>query len=157
MNPRGKGHVLAAGSAAAEWGTKSSSLEVPGELYEVAPWEALPLPSAPCPFTLCPTLYQMDFRGTWQLSVCLTSVSNHVHQGSPGKRPWKRLKVSCKLVKHLVTSHLVHVETEGYNRLLRRGCAVLKLSVKEVVGMREEILLSGGHVSQPAVPEQTSD
>lgn len=107
--------------------------------------------------SLCPTLYQMDFRGTWQLSVCLTSVSNHVHQGSPGKRPWKRVKVSCKLVKHLVTSHLVHVETEGCNRLLRRGCAVFKLSVKEVVGMREEILLSGGHVSQSAVPEQTSD
>lgn len=51
MNPREKGHVLGAGSAAAEWGTKSSSLEVPGELWEVAPQEALSLPSAQCPFT----------------------------------------------------------------------------------------------------------
>lgn len=65
--------------------------------------------------------------------------------------------MSCKLVKHLVTRHLVHVDTEGCNRLLRRGCAVLKLSGKEVVGIREEILLSEGHVSQSAVPEQTSD
>lgn len=64
--------------------------------------------------------------------------------------------MSCKVVKHLVTSHL-HVDTEGCNRLLRRGCAVLKLSGKEVVGIREEILLSEGHVSQSAVPEQTSN
>lgn len=91
------------------------------------------------------------------MSAYLTSVGNHVHQGSPGIRPWKRLKVSCKLVKQLVTSHLVHVETEECNRLPRRGCAVLKFSGKKVVGIREEILLSEGHVSQSAVPEQTSN
>lgn len=74
------------------------------------------------------------------MSVCLTSVSHHGHQGSPGKGPWKRLKVWCELVEHLETSHLVHAETEGWNRLLRRGCAVLRLSGKEVVRIREEIL-----------------
>lgn len=81
------------------------------------------------------------------MSVCLTGVSNRVHQGCPGKRPWKRLKVSCELVKHLVTSHLVRAETEGCNRLLRRGCAVLKLSGKEVVGMREILAVRRTHNS----------
>lgn len=47
--------------------------------------------------------------------------------------------MSCKLVKHPVTSHLVHVETEECNRLLRRvQCS--NLLVKRI---REEILSEG--------------
>lgn len=34
---------------------------------------------------------------------------------------------------------------------------MLKLSGKGVVGIREEILLSEGHIYQSAVPKQTSD
>lgn len=52
--------------------------------------------------------------------------------------------MSCKVVKHLVTSLLVQVEAEVCNILFRRGCAVVKLSVKDVVGRREEILPSEG-------------
>lgn len=44
--------------------------------------------------------------------------------------------MSCKLVKHLVTSRLVQVEAAVCNMLFRRGCAVVKLSMKEVVGRK---------------------
>lgn len=98
---------------------------------------------------------QMHFRGAWQLSIYLASVRS-VDQGFSGKRPRGRLKMSCKLVKHLVTSPLVQVEAEVCNILFMRGCAMVELSVKEVVGSRGEILLSG-QVSQSAVLQQSSD
>lgn len=94
---------------------------------------------------------QMHFRPTWQLSIYLASVRSCVDQGFSGKRPRGRLKMSCRLVKHLITSPLVHVEAEVCNILFVRGCAMVELSVKQVVGRREEILLSEGQVSQSAV------
>lgn len=105
---------------------------------------SVPPRSAPC-------CSQMHFRGTWQLSIYLTSVRNDEDQGSSGKRPRRRLKWSCKLVKHLVTSLLVQVEAEVCNKLFRSGCAVVELSVKEVMGRGEEILPSEGQIPWSAV------
>lgn len=61
------------------------------------------------------------------------------------------MKWSCKLVKHLVTSLLVQVEAEVCNKLFRSGCAVVELSVKEVMGRGEEILPSEGQIPWSAV------
>lgn len=52
--------------------------------------------------------------------------------------------MSYKFVNNLVTSLLIQVEAEVCNTLFRRGCAVVKLSVKEMVGSREVILPSEG-------------
>lgn len=141
MSPRGKARVLGAGSAAAEWGTKSFCLEAPGELRGSVGRVCHPLQHNVPPGS-APRCRRIHSRGTWQLS----------HLPCKCKKPcragllWRRPRGRRKLV-NLVTSVLVQVEAKACNILFRRGCAVVKLPVKEVMGRREKILSSEGPVS----------